>query len=158
MVEAMVHSNSQRALAAARLGWQHSARSEHRREELPTATETATEDEGFWSDLDRAVQLANVNTEELVSGGMPVELRQYLNRPPVDRKTYTDPLIAWEGMREIYPHVYAVALKFLPLLATSVPSERLFSHAGLIATQLRNRLSPQNLNMLLLLCIDAKPH
>ncbi|XP_052126662.1 zinc finger BED domain-containing protein 4-like, partial [Frankliniella occidentalis] len=108
----------------------------------PNNTTGQNEVEGFWSDLDRAVQLANVQRSDTVaSSGMPLELKQFLNRPPVDRKTHTDPLLAWEDLKDLYPNVCAVALRFLPLLATSVPSERLFSHAGLIATQLRNRLS-----------------
>ncbi|KAE8741176.1 hypothetical protein FOCC_FOCC013300, partial [Frankliniella occidentalis] len=35
--------------------------------------------------------------------------------------------------------VYKVAMKFLPILATSVPAERLFSHAGQAAPQIRAR-------------------
>ena len=54
-------------------------------------------------------------------------------------------------MKGEYPHVYKVAVQFLPVLATSVSSEKLFSHAGLIANQLRNRISGKHLNQLVFL-------
>lgn len=84
-------------------------------------------------------------------GGIPLELRQYLNRPVVSRQT--DPFEAWDALKSEYPHVYEVALDYLPTLTTSVPSERLFSEAGLIATEMQNRLTGRHLSQLLFLAL-----
>ncbi|KAE8739017.1 hypothetical protein FOCC_FOCC015487 [Frankliniella occidentalis] len=52
-------------------------------------------DNGFWEDLDQAVRMANLNSaDDTQAGGMPLELRQYLNRPPVSRKENPDPPFA----------------------------------------------------------------
>ena len=61
---------------------------------------------------------------------------------------YQDPLQWWRMRRELYPTLYALALKYLCVPATSAPAERLFSHAGLTATKLRAALRPDNLEAL----------
>lgn len=96
-----------------------------------------------WSAIDSKVRQSNAAADRDRAGGMPIELRQYLNRPPVDRKTNPNPLKSWQTLKGEYPHVWEVARRLLSITATSVPCERLFSHAGLITTQLtvRSRLS-----------------
>jgi len=44
-----------------------------------------------------------------------------------------------------------LAKKYLSVVATSVPCERLFSEAGQVISQKRNRLSPDRVNQLLFL-------
>lgn len=44
-----------------------------------------------------------------------------------------------------------IALKYLSIIATSVPSERLFSRAGNIITENRNRITSEHLQYLLFL-------
>ncbi|KAE9522526.1 hypothetical protein AGLY_017073 [Aphis glycines] len=61
------------------------------------------------------------------------------------------PLLLWNDMSTVYSTLSKVALKYLSTVATSVPSERLFSKAGLIMNQQRNRLTNEKLNMLLFL-------
>ncbi|XP_018401732.1 PREDICTED: zinc finger BED domain-containing protein 4-like, partial [Cyphomyrmex costatus] len=60
-------------------------------------------------------------------GGVPVELRQFLNRPIIQRTD--DPLTHWYQVKAEYPKLYKIAIKYLTIVATSVPSERLFSKA-----------------------------
>lgn len=79
---------------------------------------------------------------------IPVQLREYLAVPSVDRVAHPNPLCIWGIIKNEYPDVWKVAKKILPIAATSVPCERLFSHAGLIANQSRSQLSPEHLSML----------
>lgn len=77
------------------------------------------------------------------------ELSLYLSTAVSDLKA--DPLKIWDSMKELYPSLYPVARNYLSLVATSVPSERLFSKAGSIANFKRNRLLTKRLNKLLFL-------
>lgn len=102
----------------------------------------------LWGPHDSLVVTQGADKDE--SGGMPVELRQYLNRPVCARSS--DPLLEWETCKTLYPHVNEVAREYLGgILATSVPCERLFSKTGLIITRRRNRLTSEHLNQQLFL-------
>lgn len=128
---------------------------EQRRAEAAAAVESATRDpeDDFWSLLDGEVRQAADNHAASLNPalGYVDEFRSYLNTPPLDRKAHPNPLEAWETLKNQYPNVYKVAMEFVPLLASSIPCERLFSHAGLIFTFKRSRLSPKKLNMLVFL-------
>lgn len=50
-----------------------------------------------------------------------------------------------------YPKLSKLALEYLTSVPTSVSSERFFSIGGLTLTKLRNRLSPQRVNKLMVL-------
>jgi len=52
------------------------------------------------------------------------------------------PLDWWKENEQKYPRVAVVARKVLAVPASSVPSERVFSSAGLLVNKLRNRLAP----------------
>lgn len=101
--------------------------------------------------IDQAVSESCSNADTDEAGGLPIVLRQYLSRPAVNRKLNPNPFVIWQSMMMEYPSLWKVAEKMLPVMATSVPCERLFSHAGLIVNQLRSRLSPQHLKELLFL-------
>lgn len=77
------------------------------------------------------------------------ELSLYLSNPVSTLKD--DPLNVWESTKHVYPNLYPIARKYLSPVATSVPSERLFSKAGLTVSQRRNRLSSGALTRLLFL-------
>ena len=78
-----------------------------------------------------------------------VELEQYLQLKRLSRKD--DIFNYWKRVGETFPFLSKVALKQLSVLGTSIPSERLFSKAGLIKRDNRNRLTGRHLNMLLFL-------
>lgn len=82
-------------------------------------------------------------------GGINVELRQYLNQSIIPR--HYNPLKYWQSIKHAYPVLFDIAQKYLSVIATSVPSERLFSKAGIIKSESRNRLTPNRLNVLLFL-------
>lgn len=60
-----------------------------------------------------------------------------------------NPLQIWEQLASTCPLLSKLARKFLSLVASSVPSERLFSKAGQTLTQQRNRLKGKKLSKLL---------
>ena len=82
---------------------------------------------------------------------MPIELKQFINRPTVDRKSNPDPIVTWKALENEYPHLSSMARNYLTIVATSTPCERLFSHSGLIVNQMRSRLTAEHLNMLVFL-------
>ncbi|KAF0748319.1 zinc finger BED domain-containing protein 4-like, partial [Aphis craccivora] len=67
--------------------------------------------------------VANVQISQRTTP-MYQELYDYLAKPVIDIKT--DPLYAWEEMKTMYPNLYIIAREKLSIIATSVPSERLF--------------------------------
>ena len=65
------------------------------------------------------------------------ELKSYLCE-----KTSSDNTLTWWKERESkYPRISHIAKRVLAIPATSVPSERIFSAAGLLVNKLRTRLS-----------------
>ena len=54
----------------------------------------------------------------------------------------SDPLVWWLSQKDMLPVIAELARKYLCACGTSVPSERLFSKAGFIVSDYRNRLSP----------------
>ncbi|GES99626.1 zinc finger BED domain-containing protein 1-like [Rhizophagus clarus] len=80
------------------------------------------------------------------------ELTQYLDnfRTP-QASPDTDIFKWWIDNREKFPTLFKVARKYLGILATSVPSERLFSDAGNQITSERNRLKAETVNEILFL-------
>ncbi|XP_072157560.1 zinc finger BED domain-containing protein 4-like [Bemisia tabaci] len=82
-------------------------------------------------------------------GGMHRELRLYLEEKTIPTKHC--PITYWMRYKDVFPSLFRVAKRFLIMPATSVPSERLFSQAGLILTNERSRLDSQRLSALLFL-------
>ena len=78
------------------------------------------------------------------------ELDLYEKSPQVDDKSI-NVLAWWKENETVYPTVCKVALKYLCVPATSVPSERVFSCAGTIVTDRRTCLKPEKVNQLIFL-------
>lgn len=78
---------------------------------------------------------------------MADELKYYLNQPVL--KMGDSPLKYW--LTNTHSGLKDIALKYLTIIATSVPSERLFSCAGNIITENRNRITGIHLQQLLFL-------
>lgn len=62
----------------------------------------------------------------------------------------------WKKNESTFPLLSNLAKKYLGIVTTSVPAERLFSKAGETISQRRNRLKPKNVNMLLFLHTNLK--
>lgn len=114
--------------------------------QLNTQTESKPEF-NVWVFHDTLIESSTLSFDE--PGGLNLELRQYLNQSPVLRST--DPFKHWQTLKPAYPMLFVVATKYLSVVATSVPSERIFLKAGIIKTDLRSRLSGKRLNTLLFL-------
>lgn len=102
----------------------------------------------FWSYHENLVNLnisKQVFNQDL--GQMPEDFRYYLNQPPIKME---DSAIKYWSIARDSP-LSALAIKYQSLIATSVPSERLFSEAGKIMSEERNRLTSDHLNQLLFL-------
>ncbi len=63
----------------------------------------------------------------------------------------SDPLEWWSTQGSTCPTLSVTAKKFLSTPATSAPSERVFSNAGLTVTRLRNSLSSETVDSLVFL-------
>lgn len=68
-----------------------------------------------------------------------LELEQYLQLKRISRKD--DIFMYWKRVETTFLSLSKLAIKQLSVIATSVPSERLFSKAGLIKRDNRNRLT-----------------
>jgi hypothetical protein len=78
------------------------------------------------------------NSNEELKNIIDRECSQYLNAPFA--KLNDQPFKVWDDLKVFFPHLHKVAKRFLVIPGTSVPSERLFSEAGHILTDFRNRL------------------
>ena len=66
-------------------------------------------------------------------------------------KSYNNPLVWWENNCNKFPHIAILARQVLCIPATSAPSERVFSAAGLTIANSRARLLPEHADDLVIL-------
>ena len=116
--------------------------------DLPKETENTenVQKTDFWSYHE---DLVNLNKSKEINHNpneMPEELRYYLNQPLI--KIDDCPINFWNQSNSL---LSKLAKKYLSIIATSVPSERLFSKAGRIMNEARNRLTGEHLQQLLFL-------
>ena len=78
--------------------------------------------------------------EQPVKGSMELEFSMYRSEQLLDPKM--SPYDWWNCNSEKYPNVTGLARVYLPIPATTVPSEFFFSKAGFIISQRRTRLEP----------------
>nr|XP_046241207.1 zinc finger BED domain-containing protein 4-like [Scatophagus argus] len=88
-------------------------------------------------------------TRRKPSANAVLEVRSYLEEPLF--QTSADPLSWWENKASFYPRLAHVMTRRLCIVATSVPSERIFSKTGQIMTDRRSRISPSKLRHLVFL-------
>jgi len=89
-----------------------------------------------WKMFDDQYSQNNVRVNPTAAG--IIELDKYMNEPLINR--HEDPLKWWTAYKLLYPRFFIIVKKRLCILATSVPCERLFSKAGLVITERRNRM------------------
>ncbi|XP_045115035.1 E3 SUMO-protein ligase ZBED1-like isoform X2 [Portunus trituberculatus] len=74
------------------------------------------------------------------------ELKLYLKMPKVDRTQC--PLKLWLDLEKSFPILARLAFKYLTVMGSSVASDSVVSHLNTTASDVRNRLSPAHINML----------
>ncbi len=123
--------------------------------DVPTQQEPRREEATFslWARFDtevaarRALPSPNPDTRE-------TEIRRYLELPNLER--HANPVDWWQKEKDNFKRLSQVALKYLVVQGTSVPSERVFSSAGNIISDKRSRLSDKNASMLVFLNANLK--
>lgn len=110
-------------------------------------TESIYVEDEIWGAIDKKILQNNTQLNPYSTAALTI--KQYIELPYLDRKM--DPLLFWEEKKQLFPALYKLALKYLCIPATSVPSERLFSKAGMLCNARRNRLVPKKLNQILFL-------
>lgn len=120
---------------------------------VPVAT-YQTQESNIWGFHDQFVA-NNIGSISNNNGSLHLELQQYLHQPVISR--CENPLKYWQILKPAFPSLYKLSNKFLSVVATSVPSERLFSRAGAIKVENRSRISGEHLNKLLFLsCLSRE--
>jgi len=79
------------------------------------------------------------------------EVLHYLNLPELPALEEYDSFAWWATNKAQYPILYKMAMKYLSIPATSVPSERLFSDANNLVTPQRTRLDSNIINKIMFL-------
>lgn len=111
--------------------------------------QTSTSSTRCVSKLDELLFLFPTNNPTPVSTPVSdsiIDIRQYLEKPPIGKNSSV--LDYWSNSTSM---LRDLATKYLCTPATSVPAERIFSKAGNIMTDKRNRLKDKNLNTLIFL-------
>ena len=107
--------------------------------------EKEKQSDSVWSSFDKkqSTKTSTPTTSAII------ELRQYFEEVNINRTD--DPLKWWKTRESVYPNLSKIAKKYLGIVATSVPSERVFSKAGQVVTERRNRLKANNVQKLIFL-------
>lgn len=87
--------------------------------------------------VDDTVDTNSTGTTPSVS--IESELHTYLG---VQIANKTDPITFWQMSQTLYPTLFRISMDYLPIQASSVPSERIFSSSAETTTKRRNRISP----------------
>lgn len=111
----------------------------------PMVASTSKPDAGIWSHFEEEV--SKMKPSSTVSAIL--EMRQYAEEQLLPLKE--DPLKWWKKRMLVYPNLSKMARKYLGIVATSVPSERIFSKAGELVSEKRNRLNPEHVQQILFL-------
>ncbi|XP_046685293.1 E3 SUMO-protein ligase ZBED1-like [Homalodisca vitripennis] len=132
---------------------QPESRQPHTQSLPPQPEPRQSEEDNLWETFEKKV--AELTTFQTPTSSATILINQYIELPYLDRKA--NPLQFWEERKHIFPSLYKLAQMYLCIPATSVSSERLFSKAGMVANERRNRLLPKKLDSILFLNSWSKP-
>ncbi|KAF2886713.1 hypothetical protein ILUMI_19461 [Ignelater luminosus] len=108
----------------------------------------------LWDDHHKLVHKSwkTTKSDDAISDELSIYLRSSVGR------LNENPLEIWNDLKIQLPKLHTIAYKYLTMVGTSVPSERLFLKAAQIVNQQRNRLKGKRLNKLLFLQSLPKEH
>lgn len=106
---------------------------------------TTQNKKSIWDYSDKARNNMKKATTTEPNSSNNAELEQYLKLQEIPRDS--DPAMFWKDVEAAFPNLSKIGIRFMSILGTSVSSERLFSKAGIIKSDIRNRLSSEHLNM-----------
>lgn len=106
------------------------------------------EDDSVWAIFDKKMQTLK-HTSGTETSSAIIEIRQYCEEINLRRRD--DPLTWWKSREAVYPVLSKLAKKYLSIVGTSVPSERVFSKAGQLVSERRSRLKPKNVKSIVFL-------
>ncbi len=90
-----------------------------------------------------------INQPVKFGGDSDPEFVMYENEKEIGRNE--NPLEWWRLNKSKYPRISKMAYRYLSIMASSAPSERMFSASGHLTSDKRSRLTPDNANLLLFL-------
>lgn len=125
----------------------------HQDNEAPRAPDPVPTEIMNWANM-----LFNGNTATVTLANAPEqavadEINRYKNMEPISlhvhcpqsgKWRFNNPLVWWKDKSEQFPRLSILAQRFLSIPATSAPSERMFSLAGLTISNDKNRILPDN--------------
>ena len=103
----------------------------------------------IWASFDKEVLEAS--TSRTPTSTSVIQIRQFSEEELLTRTS--DPLLWWKSREVLYPTLSKIAKKRLGIVivATSVPSERIYSKAGQLVSERLNRLKPDTIEKILFL-------
>ncbi|KAJ8720669.1 hypothetical protein PYW08_006134 [Mythimna loreyi] len=106
----------------------------------------------IWKDFD-ALATSTSASNSIVSSSI-ITMRQYLEERIIPRNDC--PLKWWQVRAVPYPELSNLAEKYLSVMATSVPSERIFSKSGQISSKRRSSIKPKRMEKILFLNMNQR--
>ncbi|XP_046975191.1 E3 SUMO-protein ligase ZBED1-like [Vanessa cardui] len=144
------------SMAVSKIKEMMKSRVQNETEESDSSDNSEKPEEKFslWDDHHKLVHKSwkTVHSDDSISDELSIYLRS-----PVARLS-ENPLEIWNDLKIQLPKLHSIAYKYLTMVGTSVPSERLFSKAAQVVNQQRNRLKGKRLNKLLFLQSLPKEH
>ena len=111
----------------------------------------AVDEDSIWVEFD------NLTKSNIVSSNTPssiVTMRQNLEEKQISRQE--NPLKWWQKRHILYPELSTLARKYLSMMSSSVPSERIFSKSGQILSERRSSLKPNRMEKILFLNVNQR--
>lgn len=127
---------------------------DHYKQVYNPTNEVESEDEFLSDDEDIYYGVEHIaSTPEPEEGRVLNDAEKYLNSLPIKRHKNSLQDVSYKGYWKTYesPILVRMARDYSTIMATSVPSESVFSIAGLIITRLRNKLSPDTMEKIMCL-------